>query len=84
MQFQKDKEAFDRRASLYRKRASEPYHHHKPQGSILTLWETGHIVDRGRTKGQGVVYDPINHGYRVPPPEGTPPKESMPRPLRQV
>jgi hypothetical protein len=43
----------------------------QPPGSILTTFEQGHIVDRGRRKshvheGRG-VYDPVMHHYRVDP-----------------
>ena len=68
MQFEKDKEAFDKRASSYRRLQAEPYHH-STQESILTLWEVGHIVDRGRGKAP--------EGSRSAPPKTE-------RPLRQV
>ncbi len=43
----------------------------QPPGSILTTFEQGNIVDRGRGRsvlheGRG-VYDPVMHSYRVPP-----------------
>ncbi|PNH11107.1 hypothetical protein TSOC_002091 [Tetrabaena socialis] len=70
-QHERDKDAFERRASSYRRLAQEKYHHNAPPGSILTTFEQGHIVDRGRGKsdvheGRG-VYDPVGHSFRVPP-----------------
>ena len=67
-QFERDKESFERRASLYRRLQAGPYHH-STQNSILTLWEEGHIVDRGRGRGP--------EGSRTAPPKAA-------RPLRQV
>ncbi|GFR47157.1 hypothetical protein Agub_g8848 [Astrephomene gubernaculifera] len=70
-QHERDKAAFERRASGYRRLAKNGYHHHAPPGSILTTFERGHIVDRGRGKSavqeaRG-VYDPVCHSYRVAP-----------------
>ena len=54
VQFEKDKESFEKRASSYRRLQAER-NHHGTQNSILTLWEEGHIVDRGRGKGPEVL-----------------------------
>ncbi|EFJ47582.1 hypothetical protein VOLCADRAFT_91852 [Volvox carteri f. nagariensis] len=71
VQHQRDKAAFQRRANVYQRHAHRPYHHHAPAGSILTTFEKGHIVDRGRRKvtqheARG-VYDPVMHEYRIDP-----------------
>ena len=79
VQFARDKEAFERRASSYRRLASEPAHHNHPQGSILTLWEKGNIVDRGRGRPQGVLTDPIIQSSVAPPPEGANPARARPQ-----
>ncbi|KAG2450453.1 hypothetical protein HYH02_004955 [Chlamydomonas schloesseri] len=71
VQHQKDTAAFERRANSYRRLAQNGYHHNAPPGSILTTFEKGHIVDRGRGKSDvheaRGVYDPVNHSYRIPP-----------------
>ncbi|KAG2486944.1 hypothetical protein HYH03_014442 [Edaphochlamys debaryana] len=70
-QHQRDVDAFERRANGYRRLAQQPYHHNAPPGSILTTFEQGHIVDRGRGKSDlhesRGVYDPVAHSFRVPP-----------------
>ncbi|KAG1659720.1 hypothetical protein FOA52_012260 [Chlamydomonas sp. UWO 241] len=48
VQHERDRDAFEKRANTYRKLATEKYHHNAPAGSIQTLWEEGHIVDKGR------------------------------------
>ncbi|GLI65464.1 hypothetical protein VaNZ11_008814 [Volvox africanus] len=70
-QHERDKAAFQRRANVYQRHQHRPYHHHAPPGSILTTFEQGHIVDRGRGKSavheaRG-VYDPVVHSYRIDP-----------------
>ncbi|GAX75538.1 hypothetical protein CEUSTIGMA_g2981.t1 [Chlamydomonas eustigma] len=79
VQFEKDKDAFAKRATTYRRLAGEKYHHNRTPSSIITLWEAGHIVDRGRGKGDGVVYDPIHHDFKVPPPAGVETKHGRPQ-----
>ncbi|PNW80531.1 hypothetical protein CHLRE_07g321250v5 [Chlamydomonas reinhardtii] len=71
VQHEKDTAAFERRANSYRRLAHNGYHHNAPPGSILTTFEKGHIVDRGRGRSDvheaRGVYDPVNHSYRIPP-----------------
>jgi len=61
VQYEKDKEAFERHARSYRKLAENKWHHNRSPGSILTLWEAGHIVDKGKGKAAYTppLYDPI-------------------------
>ncbi|GLC33171.1 hypothetical protein PLESTM_000032200 [Pleodorina starrii] len=71
IQHERDKVAFERRARVYQQHAGRPYHHHAPPGSILTTFEQGNIVDRGRRKStvqlDRGVYDPVVHSYRIDP-----------------
>ncbi|KAG2440993.1 hypothetical protein HXX76_003846 [Chlamydomonas incerta] len=71
VQHEKDTAAFERRANSYRRLAQHGYHHNAPPGSILTTFEKGHIVDRGRGRSDvheaRGVYNPVNHVYCIPP-----------------
>ncbi|MEW5303030.1 MAG: hypothetical protein WDW36_005762 [Sanguina aurantia] len=80
IQYSLDRDAFERQACGYRRLAQEKWHHNKV-GGILTLWEEGHIVDKGRGKSivesSRGVYDPINHHHTILP---TPPAAQPARP----
>eukprot|EP00798_Chlamydomonas_sp_ICE-L_P017831 gene17831-24214_t len=52
-QHERDTHAFERTANVYRSLVHQHYHHNKPQGSHPTLWERGHIVDKGRRRCDG-------------------------------
>ncbi|KAJ9534640.1 hypothetical protein QJQ45_002946 [Haematococcus lacustris] len=68
-QYQKDQAAFEKHAACLRRQADQPWHHDGP--SPPSLWERGHIADRGRGRtdvaaAQG-LFNPITSEFKIEP-----------------
>ncbi|KAG1661073.1 hypothetical protein FOA52_004535 [Chlamydomonas sp. UWO 241] len=51
-----------RKAAVYRKMATQPWHSDRAEGSVLTIWEQGHIADRGRGRPASAPVDNLIGG----------------------
>ncbi|GFH17548.1 uncharacterized protein HaLaN_14210, partial [Haematococcus lacustris] len=68
-QYQRDQAAFEKHAACLRRQADQPWHHDGP--SPPSLWERGHIADRGRGRtdvaaAQG-LFNPITSEFKIEP-----------------
>ena len=71
-----------------RVRTCSACHAAQSPGSILTLWEKGHIVDKGRGRGDEAagrgMFDPILSEFKVPPTPAAARSGAKERPKRCV
>mmetsp|Transcript_33602 Transcript_33602/g.60678 ORF Transcript_33602/g.60678 Transcript_33602/m.60678 type:complete len:345 (-) Transcript_33602:377-1411(-) len=69
--FEDEKKAYQNKREVYSNLCEKSYHHFRKPEDYPTLWEQGHIVDRGRGKVAEVenkgVYDPLQHEYKIAP-----------------
>eukprot|EP00955_Chlamydomonas_euryale_P089935 364500-Chlamydomonas_euryale.AAC.40 len=63
---ERDIASFERRANVYRRLANAPFHHNRAADSIVTLWEQGHIADRGKHHPASAPEDHMLGGVQRP------------------